>query len=58
LVVRVNGPGKSVKVRVILIRRGHVYRIVTRTIPTNRTIRVQNLLIPRSVNAVRVSVLS
>jgi hypothetical protein len=58
LVLRVNGPAGPVRVRIVLLKRGHVYRTVLRTIPANRQIRVTKLLIPRSVTSVRVNVVS
>ena len=57
LVLRVNGPAKTVRVRITLIGKGHAVRTVTRTIPTNKRVTVNNLKIAKSVKTVRVSVI-
>lgn len=59
LVVRVNAPTRTVKIRISLIQKGHrTVKAVVRTVRANRAVRVPNLRIPKSVRAVNVRVLA
>jgi hypothetical protein len=58
LLVRVNGPTRTVKVRVVLARsNGKILVGVTRAIRTNRRLLVPRLAIPRRAREIHVKIL-
>jgi hypothetical protein len=59
LVVRVNGPAKTVKLKITLISKSHgkvTSRVVTRFVATNHQVRVGNLKLAPSIRSVRVAI--
>ncbi len=53
--VRVNGPGRTAKVEIRLVKsNGKTLRRVTRVVPTNRVVQVPKLKLDRIVKTVRV----
>ncbi len=59
VVVRVNGLARTAKIQVTLVgKKGKVLRKVVRTVPTNRTVRVPGLKLPKAAKTLRVKVLA
>jgi hypothetical protein len=59
LVVRVNGPAKTAKLKITLISKAHgkvTSRVVTRVVATNHQVRVANLKLAPSIRSVRVAI--
>jgi hypothetical protein len=58
LVVKVQSPNKTATVRIVLVgKHGKVLVRTVRTIQANKSVRIQRLLVPKAVKAVRVNVL-
>lgn len=58
LVVKVQSSKPSATIRVVLVGKNHkIVAKLTRTVKTNKAVRVSHVLVPKSVKAVRVSVL-
>lgn len=59
LVVRVNGPAKTAKLKITLISKSHgkvTSRVVTRYVATNKQVRVGSLKLAPSIRSVRVAI--
>jgi len=59
LVVRVNGPAKTAKLKITLVSKVHgkvTNRVVTRFVATNHQVRVGNLKLAPSIRSVRVAI--
>ncbi len=59
LVVRVNGPAKTAKLKITLISKVHgkvTSRVVTRFVATNHQVRVGSLKLAPSIRSVRVAI--
>ena len=58
LMVKVSSANKTAKVRVTLLKKaGKTVKVVTRTVKTNKLVRVPNLTIAKTIVAVRVAVI-
>ena len=59
VVVRVNGPAKTAKVKIVFVNRtGKAIGTVTRVVKTNQLVRVPNLKMPTAAMSARVKLLS
>ena len=59
LIVRVNGPAKTAKLKITLISKSHgkvSSRVITRYVATNRQVRVGSLKLAPSIRSVRVAI--
>jgi hypothetical protein len=53
--VRVTSPNKTAKIKITLVKKGgKIYKVVTRTVKTNKLVRVPSLKIPKIVVSTRV----
>jgi hypothetical protein len=58
LQVKVSSPNKTATIRITLLKKaGKTVKVVTRTVQTNKLVRVQNLAIAKTIVAVRVAVI-
>ena len=59
LIVRVNGPAKTAKLKITLISKSHgkvTSRVITRNVATNHQVRVGSLEAAPSIRSVRVAI--
>ena len=58
LVVRVNGPAKMAKLKIVLkAKNGQVLKTAVRFVPTNKAAKVSNLRLPTAAKSINVAVL-